>query len=468
MNLQDSILYRHLNGLSGQDYRALDKVVRSPFFNQREDVVRLWDHLREKLNGKAGNLSREEAHAAVFPGKKYSSRRLSYTMAFLLKAVRQYLAISEVLKDEDEFHLNLCQGLRHSADHRLHMDALEEGLRRQEEKGYRHIPYHYNAYRLQQEKAALGLQRERGQEVDFQAGLGHFSAFFLASALRHGCTMLTHQAVAEKRYDLSMVDAAARLVEEGRFSEAPAVRLYYYCYRMLQQPDEEVQFLTLKEALLSSLALFPSEELRDIFLFAINHCIRQLNSGRRQFIGEAFQLYRLGLEQECLLENNYLSAYTYKNITRLGLAQGEGEWVRSFLETYRSRLHPAGRANTYRYNLAYLYFQEGNYAEAMPLLQQVHFRDTLNNLDARRLLLRSYYELGEYDALDSLLDSFSAYLRRQKKLGYHRQNYQNLIRMIRKMLRSNLEDKSVRARLYEEVRGTPVIAEREWLLSILT
>ena len=118
--------------------------------------------------------------------------------------------------------------------------------------------------------------------------------------------------------------------------------------------------------------------------------------------------------------------------------------------------------------LAYLYFQEGNYAEAMPLLQQVQFRDTLNNLDSRRLLLRSYYELGEFDALDSLLDSFSTCLRRQKRLSYHRKNYQNLIRVVRKMLRSNLVEKSVRARLYDDVRGTPVIAEREWLLELLS
>ena len=34
----------------------------------------------------------------------------------------------------------------------------------------------------------------------------------------------------------------------------------------------------------------------------------------------------------------------------------------------------------------------------MQLLLQVEFKDTFNNLDARRMLLKSYFELGEYNA----------------------------------------------------------------------
>lgn len=51
----------------------------------------------------------------------------------------------------------------------------------------------------------------------------------------------------------------------------------------------------------------------------------------------------------------------------------------------------------------------------MQSLLQVAFKDVLNNLDARRMLLKSYFELGEYNALDSLLDSFSRYIHRQNE-----------------------------------------------------
>lgn len=66
-------------------------------------------------------------------------------------------------------------------------------------------------------------------------------------------------------------------------------------------------------------------------------------------------------------------------------------------------LYPAERDMLFTYNLAYWYFQQQDYNRALPLLQQVDFEDPLNNLDVRRMLLRSYVELEEHSALDSLL-----------------------------------------------------------------
>lgn len=80
------------------------------------------------------------------------------------------------------------------------------------------------------------------------------------------------------------------------------------------------------------------------------------------------------------------------------------------------------------------------------------------------MLLRMYYETGEVDALESLLDSFEMYIRRQKDLGYHGENYTNLIRLIRKLMQIPIGQKEERSQLAEEVKATKSLAEREWLL----
>ena len=103
----------------------------------------------------------------------------------------------------------------------------------------------------------------------------------------------------------------------------------------------------------------------------------------------------------------------------------------------------------------------------MPLLQKVDFGDTLNNLDARRMLLRSYFELGEMPALDALLHSFGTYLNRQKDIGYHKEMYLNLLRFIRQWRESTKTDKAFLEKLETQVRETELVAEKEWLLSKL-
>ncbi|NUO03453.1 MAG: hypothetical protein HUU01_22805, partial [Saprospiraceae bacterium] len=142
----------------------------------------------------------------------------------------------------------------------------------------------------------------------------------------------------------------------------------------------------------------------------------------------------------------------------------EWDWAAGFLETFKLRLPETERENTYRFNLANLYFRKKDYARAMDLLRHVEFRDKLHNLDARRMLLRMYFETGETDALESLLDSFETYIRRQKDLGYHGENYLNLIRLTRKLLQTPVGEKLTRKKLTTEIVATKALAEREWLL----
>ena len=212
---------------------------------------------------------------------------------------------------------------------------------------------------------------------------------------------------------------------------------------------------------------FPTEESRSIYVLAINCGIKRLNKGDRKYIRECFDLYRSGLKNRVLFENGVVSNYTYTNVFKAGLALKEFNWVESFLKEYKSYLPASDRENTYNFNLAFLYFQKPDYDSAMELLQKVDFNDVLNNLDSRRMLLRIYYELGYYDSLESLLDSFKTYLSRQKNIGYHKENYANLIYFMKKILRANLSDKTQSSKLIKEIEATPALAEKSWLLEQL-
>jgi len=272
-----------------------------------------------------------------------------------------------------------------------------------------------------------------------------------------------------QNFDLKLLPEILKLITDKNFSETPAVMLYYQSYNAIEHlqsnniVQSEESFKELKALIKAHWQHFPSSEIRDIYLFAINYCIKRLNAGNRNFIREAFELFRSGLKNETILEESVLSSFTYKNITRLGIALSENKWVVEFLETYKKYLHPRERENTWRYNLAFFYFQEKNYQEAMQILLRVEFKDVLNNLDARRILLKSYFELGEYKALDSLLDSFSRYIHRQK-MGYHRENYLNLIRFVKKIIDIRPNDKPALDSLKKEIKETVQLAKREWLL----
>ncbi len=463
----NGVLLQVFESLSPKEIRELGRFIRSPYINRRIEVSRLYDYIAKNISISEDTLRKEKAWKYVFPNKEYDGKEMRYTMSFLLKATRQFLIYQELDEDKVQSQILLCRSLRHRRLDKLFEKEVKKTMEWQKEQPYRNTLYHYNNYQIQFERYEYISQHRRSGDMPLQSLSDELTYFYIADILRQSCTILTHQTVSSRNYDLKLLNEVLKHVEEKDYSFVPAILLYYHSYKALSNLDNENHFQKFKQLLYEHWNLFPVLECRDLYILAINYCIKRLNKGDREYIREGFDLYKSGLENEVFLEDGYLSSFTYKNISRLGLALGEYDWVEKFLSHYKKLLFPKTRENTYIYNLANFHFQKLDYDNAMRLLQKVDFDDVLNNLDSRRMLLRTYYELGEYDPLDSLLVSFKTYISRQKDIGYLKNNYLNLIRFVTKMLKSNLSSTKTREALKNEINQTEALAERSWLLKQL-
>jgi hypothetical protein len=89
----------------------------------------------------------------------------------------------------------------------------------------------------------------------------------------------------------------------------------------------------------------------------------------------------------------------------------------------------------------------------------------LQNIVAKTMLLKIYYEQDELDAFESLLESLRIYLQRKEALDPTRKAaYKNMISLMKKMLHLNVFSKAQREKFRELVLQTNPLAEREWLL----
>lgn len=462
--MNNSLLVRAFRQLPPKEFGAFVDFVRCPLFNRRPEVTRLCEHLSEHVGKRAQKaFTAEHLFKVAFPGEAYDSSRLRHTMSYALEALRQYLALVEWQADPRERQQSLVRALRNRGMDKLFDKAVGKATNRDEKQHVRDAQHHYYQYQLHQEKLEHKARRERSSNLNLQPLPDELTTYYVSEMLRHACSALMHQAVAGQTYHMQLLDAILGVVEKGAMLETPAVAVYYHAYRMLLSPEDDLPFQHLKQLIEKHEDRFRPEEMRGLYLMAINGCIRRMNAGKRAYIREAFDVYRAALERNFLTENGFLSSFTYKNIIRAGAALGEAEWTEQFIEQYRNVLHPSERENAYRYNRAFLYFQKADYARAMPLLQQVDFEDPLNNLHARRMLVRSYYELGEQDALESLLQSLSVYLNRQKNLGYHQRLNLNFVRFLFRLIRLSPGDGEAKKALLNDISAEKQVAEREWL-----
>ncbi len=200
---------------------------------------------------------------------------------------------------------------------------------------------------------------------------------------------------------------------------------------------------------------------------AINFCIRRINQSESRYFRDVFDLYQSGLQHGALLEDGALSRWTYTNIALTALNLREFEWVLHFLHDYAPLLPEMHRAGTLNFNLARYYFDTADYHQAMQHLLRMEYDDVLQNLLAKTLLCKIFYELDEQEALENQLDSIEIYLRRKKVLGYHKENYTAFVRLMRKLLALNPANGGATDVLKRQIDEAPVLTERDWFLKQL-
>ena len=465
--MPNDFLLQLVRALTPKDLPRLRKFLQSPYFNRRSDVLGLYDYLLECRMGAFAGFDKRTAFERIFPGEPYHNLRLNHVFTYLTRLVERYFALEEVLADEPLLRLRHCRALRRrGVDQQFERD-LQLLEREHRDSPYRNGAYYLYEYELTGERFAWEAMRTRAAHTRAPAAGAALANFFMLENLRWACTMQSARAVsvAGERYTLPLgaeVLAVSAAIPE---SDMPALALLRHSLLTLQNNDDEAQFHRLHALLLQHIHLLPPPEARDVFMAAINFAIRRHNRGEGAYTHAALELYREALERGVLADAGRLPKYTFINIFNLALLAGETEWARAFIDRHAALLPEADRENTHRYCLAGLYFRQGEYARVLELLQAVEFTEVFINLDLRKMLLRSYFELGEWQALDSLLDSFRTYVLRQKDLGYHREGYLALIRFTKKLVQAGGLTPARQQIFAARIRSAKLVTERDWLLS---
>lgn len=465
--MQNSRLAALFLTLDRKERRSLRKFIATPFFNQRQDVIDLCELLTAAVEANAPIPDKRTAFQHLY-GKAlgFDDHKVRMAMSFLLKSVERFLVHEAFFQDEIQAGIKLAEIYR-ERNLPKHFERTMRATRAVQEKStFRNAAFFANAHRIEFEQYRFFSGQRRTSDLHLQAITDHLDLAYFSEKLRQACRMVSHQAVYRIAYDFGLAPEILRRTEAAGLLSVPAVSVYYFCYRSLTEPEEPAHFQKLKKLLVTEAARFPVHEVSDLYLIAINFCIKRYNEGDRAFLTDQFELYKSGLEQGIFLNNGRLSRFTYRNVVSIGLLLGEFGWVENFIHGFRENLEPKHRQSIFSFNLARLEHQRKNYGPALQLLQQGEYRDLLLNLAAKSLILKIYFETDEFDALDSHLDAMQKFIRRKDLIGYHREGYLALLYFTRKILETT--GKAERQVLRSEIEAAKGVAEQEWLFSVLS
>ncbi|MEL7220413.1 MAG: hypothetical protein AAGJ93_03780 [Bacteroidota bacterium] len=467
--MKNSTLIRLLRTLDKKECREFTKWLASPFFNQRQDVVTLFRYLTD------GNhlfeekfLTKERIHKKIFPKVDFDDAKFRQTVHFLHKQLEHYLAYKEIEEEQYALPVAYLKSLRkRKADqifqkkfNTLRKNGLSDD-KTLDGDGLRH------SFEMLSEHYTLMLETNQSKNEYLQETSATFDLYLIAEKLKQTCLENSHNKVYKTNYEGYLTKEVLRLIEsEPQLLQHPAIAVYYYGYRIQQRGDNRDQYyFELRKLIKNYQHIFSTNEQKHIYRMAINYCIERMNKGAATFVREAFEMYKKGLEDNFLIQDNVLGGITYLNIGTAALRLKEYEWADKYVNKYARFVEEKYRENFKDYLLAKLAFEQKRYDQAMILLFGFESKHILVNLNARAMLIKIYYEQDEIDALESLLESTNAYLKRKaNNTGYQANTTANMVKYTRKLVRVNPFDKQKRAALREEIANANPLTERAWLL----
>lgn len=454
-----------LRALSPESVRALDKYMHAPYHVTHPGVLALYSYLKLHLN--EPDLKMDQIRQVLFGPEGGDQKRLNHLSNYLLSAVEHFLALEVQALQKHEQHLATVKALRQLKLNEASAGMLRYARRRLEADTVRGAEYFRADYLLQQEAYYLFLQQGRDKTSNVQDLASAQDIALVIEKLRTGCILMSHETISKQTYDKGLLNSVLTFLDGHAYLQIPAVAVYYHGYYALLGEQADHHFQQLKTLLQQHGSHFSAAETHDLYLMAINYCIRRINLADERFYREIFELYQSGLEQGALLEDGTLSRWTYNNVTMTGLRLREYAWVKRFLYRYADYLSVDHREAAFHFNLSRYFYDTGDYPQAMQHLLRMEYDDVLQNLAAKLLLAKIYFEQEAIGALENQLDSIQIYLRRKKVLGYHKNNYNAILRYMRKLLSVNFNDSESLRSLRKMIQEEPVLTEREWMLKQL-
>jgi len=377
----------------------------------------------------------------------------------LYKMIEKFIVMQKAVSDEMYCGQKLLETFRLQENQKL----FEAYLNKENEHNNQNPDTGYGAL-LAYEKWKFDLLKSRFTNVEIDTIVNLNDRSLILQKLKQSVNLASQSTLITKDQNFGLLSYMLKYIEEQQWDKYEDIGLYYYCWMMMNFTKDEHWFEKFDALFRKVSHSIPEEEKSTLYFQGINFCIRRYNNGEKEYGHILMNYYIEGLDKGYLLLNGWLSRNTFRNICTIAIRLQRLDDGKKVTTEYKDLLRHDDRESAYHFNLASIAFAEKNYDDALVSMQKVNFDDHLSNLFAKTLLLKIYYESGQITLLDSHLDAMQVYLLRKKIVGYHKTNYDKMIKYTKKILKQNPYDKESKDKLISDISQESSVSDKEWLL----
>lgn len=478
-----------LGAFTSEEMKEFRVFITSPYFNTNNSVVKFFDVLAKFHPGfKDPTLSKEFVFKKLNPNAKYKDEVIRNLFSRLLSLGEEFLRIKGMYNDEYRSNLHLITELNKrkvSGIFEKNVQKLEKLLPEKEFEGHSYqikmeLETQKFVFSLTNKKISSTNEIEENINTLIRRGENLINYFVLTylkemdflSKFSNMYNTDTSETLPMEFMNRIKIIELVDYLRKTNDKNSVVYEIHYNLLKAYENFDELKYYKTLKKLLIENADLFSKEEKHFLFGKLIDYgVIRSRMFDDDKFSEEHFSNYLMYLEDEhyAINKNDYLPLDLFRNILILGVRRGDFDWTENFIKKYIKKLNPDYQENTQYFSKAFLYFQKKEFENALSEINKVAYDYFAFKYDVRNLTLMICYELGNWEMIRAILESYKRFLMNNKMVGKERKEFHgNFIKVMGKLTKAksdvNKIDDTERGYLRKEINNTKNLLYKDWIL----
>lgn len=462
-----------LSSLNIYELNSFIKFVQSPYFNVNQSIAQFAQVISEAIkNGNLPILTPQDVWKQVYNNEPYNNQKFLKLNSDLTKLLETFLAQKEFESSESLITNLKLEGAKKRNLENLYSGIISEAERLNKSEYNQSADYYLTKYQIEKNLFSLKTENEKKNEkfeitsaLNIHDIVENLDIFYVAEKLKLYCTLLSWKKMYKLNIEMENMEEILSKATRAPYNQIPPINIYYTIHLTYIEDENIINYYQLRSLMKKFIHLFPKSEQRNIYQTAISYCINKGNKNIALFHKESFEIYKEALLNNTLIVNDEILVTTFRNIVPIALRVEEFSWAESFIHDYAKYVDEKYRVNAVEFSLARLEFYRKNYGKVLEHMYKVSYEDVWYNLNTKTLQIASYYELDEFDALESLLQSFKMYIRREKSLSTDRKtHYLHLIKFTSALMKINHRDQQKLLKLKNEIETTQGVVSKPWLI----
>lgn len=456
-----------------EEMKEFDKFIRSPFHNNRSEVIRYFEILRKFYLGFDHNdFSKKKIYSVLFPNEEYKDDVIRRLSSNLYKLGEEYAAYKNFRKDKFGYEKSIL-------DYFLSRNADKFFLRQYErinsyldELKLRDKGYYLRMSELDELYRNYMMKHDPNyKKVSFSTQIDLQWKYLLSSMLRLYGFAEYEKYFHNKDYELIYKKELMKMAEDSGYMDSKIVEIYYLLLKLYDICRDknykyaDADYRKLKKIIDEHTDNFDRSESFQFYIHLFNYLnIRKLNSDT-DYSREEFEIAKIMTEKDLLFNNGSVDPGWFRGIFSKAFNAGEIKFAEEFVEKYKNYVAGDEKESVVNHIYASLAIHKKNYDEALNYLEKSAYRHLNDKWSVKNMYLTIYYEKNEPEPFFYTVDSIKHLI---KEAGLWNNNVitpiRNFLNISTKLFRKKLGDGNISLGDLKQETVNSNVRARKWLL----